>query len=660
MSPVLLELVIVFGAALAVMFVSHRLRIPAIIGFLVTGMLVGPSGLALVPEAAHVESFAELAVVLMLFVIGLELSRAELGRLGRIFMLGGLSQSLATATLGTLAARLFGAGWSLAVFCGFVVTLSSTAIVLKLQADRRESTTPHGRLSLAMLLFQDVLIVPMLLLVPVLASSEAAAEGAGLWATLAASGRGLLIVAGAFVAVRLLMPRLIGRLAESGIHELLILAALFTCLGAALFTHRLGLSMALGGFLAGAALADSDLRYQIQAEVAPFRDVLASIFFTSIGMLLPLEFLRGHAPEIVGLTLAIVVGKAGIVLLAARILGYSLRPALLTALALSQIGEFAFVLLQAGSAEGLLPADVYALLIAGSVLSMLLTPLVVAASGPLLKRLEPAAEQAVGERQAETRRGHAVIAGCGLNGRHIARVLRQAGKHFELVDVDIAVVRELRAKGDSVVLGDISLREIQLAVGVPEAAVLVLALSDPGATRRAVRVARELQPAIHLVVRAADTPDMRELLRLGADEVVTEDLETSLELTRRVLESLRLPRQAIRSAISLLKEHHYEALLTVRPRARLTETMLDVLTAGTAETYVMQAGHPRIGKTIRDLDLRRRTGASILGVIRRDQVLAHPAADLVFEEGDALVLAGDHASVEAGLAALEDQGPAGA
>ncbi len=654
MFAVLFEVVIVFGAALVVMLVSHRLRIPAIIGFLLTGLLIGPSGLALVPEAAHVESFAELAVVLMLFVIGLELSKEELGRLGRIFMLGGLLQSLATAALGAVAARILGAGWPLAVFCGFVITLSSTAIVIKLQADRRESSTPHGRLSLAMLLFQDILIVPMLLLVPVLASSGASPGEAGLWPTLVRSGQGLLVVAAVFVVGRILMPRLIGRLAESGIHELLILAALFTCLGAALLTHHLGLSLALGGFLAGAALADSDLRYQIQAEVAPFRDVLSSIFFTSIGMLLPLGFLRGHALEIVALTLAIVVGKALIVLAAARVLGYSMRPALLSALALSQIGEFAFVLLQAGSAEGLVPADVYSLLIAGSVLSMLLTPLVVAAAGPLLKRLEPPAQRQEAERQAATRRGHTVIAGCGLNGRHIARVLRQAGKHFELVDVDIAVMRELRSKGDSVMLGDISRREIQLAVGVPEAAVLVLALSDPGATRRAVRVARELQPSIHLVVRAADTLDMRELLRLGANEVVTEDLETSVELTRRVLESLRLPRQAIRSAIGLLKEHHYEALLSVRPRIRLNETMLGVLTAGTAETFVMQPGHPRIGLTIRDLDLRRRTGATILGVIRRDQVLAHPAADLVFEAGDALVLAGDHAAVEAGLSALEE------
>ncbi len=652
MFAVLVELVVVIGAALVVLSVSYRLRIPAIIGFLLTGVLIGPSGLGLVPEAAHSESFAELAVVLMLFVIGLELSTTELRHLGRVFVLGGLTQSLVTAGLGTVTALFLGASWPLAVFCGFVVTLSSTAIVIKLHADRRESTSPHGRLSLAMLLFQDILIVPMLLAVPLLASSSGVAGGSDLLATLVRSGKGLLVVAAVFIVARLVMPRLLGRLAESGIHELLILAALFVCLGAALLTHELGLSMALGGFLAGVALADSDLRYQIQAEVAPFKDLFASVFFTSIGMLLPIAFLQIHVVQIAALTAAIVFGKALIIFGAARLLGYSTRPAVLSALAMSQIGEFAFVLLQVGTAESLVSADVYALLIASSVLSMLATPLMLAAAGPLLELLEPADERQWIERHAH-RRGHTVIAGCGLNGRHIARVLRQAGKHFELVDIDVAVVREMRSKGDSVLLGDVSRRDIQITAGVPEAQVLVLALSDRDATRRAVRVARELQPAIQLIVRADNPAEMQELLRLGADEVVAEDLEASVALTQQVLESFGLPKQVIRSAVGLLKDHQYEALLAARPRARLTETMLDVLTAGTAETFVLQPGHTACGKTLRELDLRRRTGATVLGIIRGDQVLAHPAADLVFAEGDGLVLAADHASVIAALELLE-------
>ncbi len=656
MFAVLLEIVVVFGAALVVASISYRLRVPAIIGFLLTGVAIGPSALGLVKETAHVEVFAELAVVLMLFVIGLELSRAELRQLGRSFVLGGLLQSLVTAGVAALVARLLGASWPLAVFCGFVTTLSSTAIVLKLHRDRRESSAPHGRLSLAMLLFQDILIVPMLLLVPILASIGKGDETADLWPTLARSGTGLLVAVGVFLVARLLMPWLFGRLAESGIHELLILAALFTCLGAALLTHELGLSMALGGFLAGVALADSDLRYQIQAEVGSFRDVFGSIFFTSIGMLLPIGLLATDAPAILGITVAIIVGKALIVLASARLLGYLLRPALLTALALSQIGEFSFVLLQLGASEGLVPAGLHGQLIAASVLSMLLTPIVLAAATPLLTRFEPKAEFARSEQRAGHRRGHTVIAGCGLNGRHIARVLRQAGKHFEMVDVDVSVVREMRSKGDSVMLGDVSRRDIQVSLGVPEASVLVLALSDREATRRAVRVARELSASLHLVARAEDTVEMRELLRLGATEVVTEDLETSIELTHRVLESLQLPRQAVRSAIALLKEHHYEALLTVRPRIGLTENLLNVLTAGTAETYVLQTGHWANGRTIRELDLRRDTGATILGVIRNDEVLAHPAADLSLLEGDALVLAGDHASVATALDALAGSG----
>lgn len=643
---VLTELVIVFGMALAVIFICHRLRLPAIVGFLLTGVLIGPYGLGLIADTQHVEGFAELAVVLILFVIGLEVSVQELMHLGRLFLGGGGLQSAITATAGTLAAKLLGAPWPLAIFCGFVVTLSSTAIVLKLLGDRRESTAPHGRLALGILLFQDVLIVPMLLAVPLLAGGGDLPFSE----VLLTLGKGLGIMAGVFLLARYLMPPLLGLLSRTGIKELLLLASLFACLGAALITHHLGLSMALGGFLAGVVLAESDLRYLIRSEISPFRDVFNSIFFTSIGMLLSISYVTANPGKIVAVTSAILVVKALIVFAVARILRLHLRTALSGALILCQIGEFSFVLLQAGQAQGLVSEDLYALLIAASVLTMLVTPLLSSAAVPLAARFGAGAPP---EEEDDAMSGHVVICGWGLNGRHVTGVLKEGRIPQRVVDINPVRLEAARREGVPTLFGDVSRSDILAAAGVERAAAVVLAISDPIATRQAVGAVRSLNPKVHLIARAALLEDVSELLEQGADEVVTQDLETSIEITRRVLTALRLPRYLVRTATRLLHEDNYRALLAPQMRTGLSKTLLDVIAAGTAEVFLLAPDHWALGKDIRTLDLRARTGVNILAILRGDQVLSTPDPGLELKDGDTLVLAGAHADVSAALVYLE-------
>ncbi len=650
-SPILLEIVLVFGAALVVIALSHRLRIPPVAGFLLAGVLIGPYGLELVPDTRHVEAFAELAVALMLFVIGLELSSAELRRLGRLIVLGGMLQAVLTTVVGVFSARLLGATWPLALFCGFVVTMSSTAIVLKIYTDRREIEAPHGRLALGILLFQDILIVPMLLIVPVLAGDRSLSAVAVLGRLV----EGLVVVVGVFLASRFLFPTLLGILARTGIRELLVLAALFACLGTALITHHLGLSMALGSFLAGVALAESDLRHQMQAQIAPLRDVFSSIFFTSIGMLLSLSFVVANVGWILAATTAILTVKAVIVWIVARMLRFPLRPAVVTAFGLCQIGEFSFVLLQAGKREGMLPHDLYALLIAASILTMLLTPLMMTFASRLASWISGRSPRtlAIPEAGGEGMTNHVVISGWGLSGRLLSRILREGDIRHRVVDLDAAVVKEARAQGVPILFGDIASDDIQLKAGIDRAVVAVFAISDRTALRRAVSLARSLNPGLHIIVRTKQIDAIAELARLGADEVVTQDLETCIELTRRVFGKLRLPRQLIRTAASYLHEDHYAALLSSRPRTGLSETLLSVAAAGAAEIFFLASSHWACGRSIRQLDLRRATGATILAVLRDEEMLSHPQPDLVLQEGDTLVMAGDHTAVDAALLHLE-------
>lgn len=647
---VLTEIVIICGAALLVIFASHRLRVPSVVGFLLTGVFIGPYGLGLISDSEHIEVFAELAVVLILFRIGLEVSVRELRELGRLFLGGGSLQAGVTASAATLAARALGADWPLAVFCGFVVTLSSTAIALKLLGDRRELHSPHGRLSLGVLLFQDILIVPMLLVVPLLAGTGGSSAGEVLFAL----GEGLAIVAGVFLLGRFLVPRLLGLLARTGVREMLLLAAVFACLGSALITHHLGLSMALGGFLAGVVLAESEVRYLVRSEIGPFRDVFNALFFTSIGMLLSLSFVVSNPGAIAATTVGIVALKAAVIFAVARLLGFPLRTALAAGLTLCQIGEFSFVLLQAGRTEGLVPDGLYSLLIAASVLTMLVTPLLSAAAAPLAARFGRRRSGADDAAAAERLSGHVVICGWGLNGQHLSSVLREGGIPYVAVDADPSQIRAAREAGEKRVLfGDAGRPEILSAAGLEDAAALVLTLSDPTASRQAIQAARSMAPEVPIIVRARVARDIPELVRLGADEVVGQDLETSIEITRRVLAALRLPPQLIRTATRLLHHDNYQALRSSGPRSGLSSTLLDILAVGTAEVYPLRPGHWACGKDLRDLDLRRATRVTILAVMRDDQVLSHPDPGLELREGDSLVLAGAHTDVAEALDHLE-------
>ncbi len=643
------QAVIVLGASVAVLLASHRLKVPPLAGLLLTGLVIGPSGAGLVSDGEAIHILAEIGVVLLLFVIGLELSISRLKEVRRPFLIGGSIQAALTTALGATAAILAGLGFQQALFYGFVLTLSSTAIVLKLYGDRRETDAPHGKLALAILIFQDFLIVPMIVLTPVLGGQVAASPG-----ELARRFGGALVAAGAaFVTARYLMPGLFHQLVRTRIREVLVLGALGICLAMAWLTHSLGFSLALGAFIAGIIVSETKYSHQVVADMVPFRDVFASVFFVSIGMLVDLRYVAQHALIVVGLALAVVVAKALACAVAVAALRFPARTVASVALGLAQIGEFSFVLMEVGHAHGLLQGESYQLLLSAAVLTMLATPalLPLGPSGRL-RWLGRAPSPAAGDAASNQRTGHVVVLGYGTGGGLLVQVLRETGVPYVVVELNGDTVKQALAAGEPIIYGDATRREILHHAGIESANVAVFALSDPSATQHGVRLARDLNPALQIIARARGAREIAELRERGADQVVDEEFETAIEIFTRVLARFHVPRNVVRAQTRLLRGEGYRMLRAPSLTEGVTDAMLEALAAGTTDVFRVEPGSAAEGRTLQDLDLRRETGASVIAVVRGDETFSNPSADVALMAGDDLVLVGAHQEVEAAFELL--------
>ncbi len=654
------DAVVVLAASTAVVLASQRLRVPAVVGFLLTGVLIGPSALGLIRDTAQVEVFAEIGVVFLLFAIGLEFSLERLNQIRRAFFLGGLLQSLLTIGLGALAALGLGLGLAQATFFGFLLALSSTAIVLKLYADRRELDAPQGKLVIGVLLFQDFLIVPMIVLTPVLAGAVEASPLAILTRFLGA----LALVGGVFFAARYLMPRLLHLLVRTRLREVLVLGALLVCLGMAWLTESLELSLALGAFLAGIVISESEYSHQVVAEVSPFRDVFNSLFFISVGMLLDLSFVLAHPLWIAGLTLLVLTLKVAAAGAAVALLGFPARIVTLVALGLAQVGEFSFVLLKVGQRHALLGPNFYQSFLAASVLSMMLTPVLIALAPRWAAWLAarkgrsadpaPSDIKSAGTEAAAGRRPLVVIVGFGVNGKNLARVLRQADIPYRVVELNPEAVRQARAAGEPVVFGDSTRPEILEHAGIETAQVVVFAISDLEAVRRGIRLARGQNPRLHIMVRTRMVVEIEGLRRCGADEVVAEEFETSIEIFTRVLRKLHVPRHVIFAETRALRGEDYRMFRAPSPATGLSDALLEALAAGTTDLFRLGPGSSLTGRTLRETQLRTRTGATVIAVVRGEAARTNPGADFALEPGDCLVLVGSHGEIEGAVQHLQE------
>jgi CPA2 family monovalent cation:H+ antiporter-2 len=655
--PLLEDLLILLAASLPISFLCHRLRLPVIVGFMITGIVIGPFALGLIKDAHAVEALAEIGVVLLLFTIGLEFSLRRMLEMKRLVLWGGGLQVVLTLAATAGLAYLFGRPASQAVFYGFLFALSSTAIVLKTYMDRLEIGTPHGKVGVGILIFQDLCIVPMMLLVPVLSGRE----GSSLANISLKLGTALAVIAGIILAARFVVPFLLEHVVRLRSPEVFILFVVLVSLGTAWLTSLFGLSMALGAFIAGIVLAESEYSHQIVADVMPFRDVFNSVFFISIGMLLSLGALAANWPTVLTWFGALVLGKALILLLVTRLLGNSLRIAALVGLGLAQVGEFSFILAKVGLNQGLLADGDYQRFLAASILSMIATPFLINAaprlgyalqarlsSGsplePQVSDLSPASHEL---------RDHVVVIGYGINGRNLTKVLHRVGIPYVVLELNAEVVRSARAEGVPIEYGDVSRKEVLSHVGVQRARILVVAISDPVSTRHAVALARELNPELHIIVRTRYMSEVEELYQLGAQQIIPEEFETSVEIFARVLREFGVSRNIIQREVEEIRSEGYQMLRSASlPLAEL-EKIAEAFGALATETVFIQPNSPAIGKTLRDLDLRNRTGASVTAAIRDGNTQINLGPEFTIAADDILVLLGQAEQLEQAIEQIQ-------
>jgi K+:H+ antiporter len=641
--PLLRDLVVLVAVAIPVVLLMHRLRLPSIVGFLVSGVAVGPSALGLVRQVDDVSILAEIGVVLLLFSIGLELSLSRVIRMGRlVLMAGALQMALAVAGVGVVA-MIVREGPRRALVWGVLVALSSTAVVLKLYQERGELDAAHGRVVVAILLFQDLCVVPLMLLLPLLAG-----EGAGPGTTLTRVVTSVIVVTVLIGAGRWLVPWALERVASIRVQELFTLSVVGIGLGAAFVTSAFGLSLALGAFIAGLIIAESEYGLQALSDMLPFRDAFTGIFFTSVGMLLDVRYVARHPFLVVGVTLGLLVLKFASGYTAVRIVRRSTRVGLMSGLGLAQIGEFSFVLAGSALTLGLLDADRYQLFLGSSVLTMLAAPFLVRAADAasewfLSRRAAPTMEWSTREARAVTGyREHVIIVGYGLNGRNLSRALRGADIRYVVLEENAQVVRRARMEREDVVFGDGTRAEVLHRVGAERARAIVFAIGSLGETRRGVANARRLNPTAQIVARTRYVKEVEELQQLGANSVVPEEFETSIELFTRVLELYGVSTLEIRRRAGELRRDMYSFLREVGTSPSRTQAALSRLTAHLEfDDIAVRAGSPVTGMHIGELQLREQSGAHLVAVLRDGQAHYAPDAAFVLQEGDRVVLVGD-------------------
>ena len=658
---ILQDLVVVVGAAIPIVAIAHRLRIPAIVGFFLVGAVIGPNGLALIPNAESVTVLAELGVLLLLFTIGLELSLTRVMQLGRVALQGGGLQVGGTLVVVAAVATGFGVPINRALFYGGLVALSSTAVVFKVYADRGELDTPHGRVVVSILLFQDLCVVPLMLFMPMLAGAQAGSTTVANWVGIA---RSLLVVAILVAGGRVVVPWVLDRIVLLRDRELFTLCIGFFGLGAAFATASFGLSLALGAFVAGLVISESEYGLQAMSNVLPFHDVFSGIFFASVGMLLDPRFLIAQPLLVVGAAVGIVLLKGLLNAAVVLSLRRGLQTSIASGIALAQVGEFSFILAGVGVPLGLFAGNDYQLFLAVSVLTMVATPFMIAHARPTADGIERLLGRSrfrvplPDEGSTVQLKDHTIIVGYGFSGQRLARILDSARLPYVVLEQNGQVVRSARREGVPIFFGDGTRREVLERVGCERARVILFVISSLADERRGVDVARELNPAVRIIVRTRFVRAIEDLTRLGASEVVVEEFEASVELFALVLEFYEVPSNTIRRELDAVRSEHYSMLRgESRPDLQL-DTLKHLGIHSALELVQIEEGAPAVGGNARTLNIRRDTGATLLAVVRDGKALYKRDATFQFRVGDTAVLVGEQEALERGTALFRSPPPA--
>lgn len=641
--PILKEIIFIFALSIAVLLVCNRLKLPSVVGFLITGVICGPHGMGFVNAIDDVENLSTIGVILLLFTVGMEFSFKSIVKYKYYFFGGGALQIFGTVAAAFLISKFaFGRGWGEAIFLGFLLSLSSTAIVIRALDEKRESDTRHGRFILGILIFQDIVAIPMMLLIPLLAGQGEEIDAAHVYNFV--TGLVLLVVV-AVVAFRG-VPKLLYYVTKTRQRELFLVSVFTICFAVAGITSSLGLSLSLGAFFAGLVISESEYSDEAVGNVLPFQEIFTSFFFVSMGMLLDLSFVIKNPLTILLITLGALGIKAFVAGGTAMILGLPLRSVVVAGIALSQIGEFALVLAHSGMDYELISDYNYQLFLSSALLTMTATPMLISLSEnfalylgtlPISQRVKSGMNTNHEDEEKKLNADHIIICGFGLRGKHLARAAGEAGIPYHILDTDPDTVIAGRNKGEPISFGDPSHHTVLINAGIKTARTVAVVVNNGAAARRIVKAARDLNPQVYIITR---TPAFREVTRmfnLGADDVIPDEFGSSIEIFTRVLQKSDVSHQMISQCAHKTRVEGYEAL-----RWHSIETNASAIDPKEAliETIRITNGAPIVGKSILTSELKKSYGLTVILIKRDNQTMTTIEADTIIQEADSLVVVG--------------------
>ena len=645
----IVDLVVVLAAAAGGGLLAALLRQPVLLGYLVGGAIVGPAGLGLVKELIQVETLAQFGAAFLLFALGVEFSFSELKKVQGISLGGGGLQILSTIAITTLVS--VGVGWvtspTQGIFLGAILSLSSTAVVLKCLMERNETEAVHGRVMLGILVVQDLALGLMLAVLPALDSpSNEIGQAVGI-----ALLKTALLAAGSVIAGIWLIPPLLRLLAKTESRELFLLGVVALCLGIALLTEYMGLSIEMGAFIAGLMISEVEYSDQTLTYVEPIRDIFATLFFAAVGMLIDPVFIWNNLELILGLVALVFVGKFLIITPLVRAFGYSLKTSLIVGLGLAQIGEFSFVLASKGQVLGLVSRRVYLLILGTTAVTLVITPFVLRAipklfdwaeTVPWLKRILDGSDEPLEVPEHLPTQNHIVICGYGRVGRNIVQLLQSYKQPVVVIDQSEQRIQQLRDANIPYVYGNAASLHVLEAAGVTQARGLAIALPDPMSTRLCLKRALELAPELDTVVRATQEKDLELLYQLGAREVVQPEFETSIELSAHLLTGLGVPLPVIQREVQQIRSSRYLDFRPERLPEQVSRELKDAAQDMNSRWYPLPEESPLVGMTLEETDLRRLTGVSLMAIQRASgEEVDYPNATTKLEAGDRLLIVGE-------------------
>jgi monovalent cation:H+ antiporter-2, CPA2 family len=637
------DIVVIFALSTLVNFIFNRFKFPTIIGYLLTGIIAGPYLMGVIHQTQSINIMAELGIILLMFSIGLEFSLNHLLRIRRIVFLGGFMQLVLTTVITMFIARLYKMDWIPALLIGFLTSLSSTAVVLKVLQGRSEITSNYGRTVVGILIFQDIILIPLLLLIPILGGYQADLGSEFAWLAI----KSVVIIAFVYVGNRWLMPRFLHIIALTKNQELFLMVIFLICLAVALLTSQMGMSLAFGAFLAGLMISESEYSHNAFGNLTPFKDTFSSFFFVSIGMLLDLQFVYNHF-IVVALTVVLVITvKTFIAGGTAFVLGHTFRGTVMAGIALSQVGEFSFILAKLGLSNRLIDNYYYQMFLAVAVISMSVSPVLIQVAKPLanflmklpLPRFLVDGLFPLKQIDIPPLSKHVVFIGKDSRSINLSIMANLLKLPYISVVFDPAIVRKLQQKGETVIYGDAMNEPILAKAHVDKAEVIVVSIGNLITAMTVVEKVRRLNKYCFIIVRTKHVTDIEELYKLGANQVIPEEFETAIELFERVLSKMLLPQSEINKAIANIRNDHYGIFRDKITKKRFS-LLIEIPDLETS-AFKVEKESMVIGKSRSEIKFREQYGITIVAIKRKNEIIEHPGPSEEFRAGDIVYILGN-------------------